>query len=129
MADLMPFDNRCGWIWFDGHMVPWADAKIHVLTHGLHYASSVFEGERAYNGHVFKLQAHTERLFYSAEALELKVDFSVEQINQATRDVLAKNNLTDAYVRPLVWRGSDQMGVGASAARSHIMMATPKLQS
>ena len=123
MADLIPFDDRDGWIWFDGQMVPWRDAKVHVLTHGLHYGSAVFEGERAYNGKVFKLQEHTERLFFSAKTLELDFDFDIEQINQATRDVIAKNNFTDAYVRPLVWRGCDQMGVGASGARSQVMIA------
>jgi branched-chain amino acid aminotransferase len=123
MADLIPFDNRDGWIWFDGQMVPWREAKIHVVTHGLHYGSAVFEGEHAYNGKVFKLQEHTERLFFSAKSLELNFNFSVEEINQATRDVIAKNNFTEAYIRPLVWRGSDLMGVGASGARSHVMIA------
>lgn len=123
MADLIPFDDRDGWIWFDGQMVPWREAKIHVVNHGLHYGSAVFEGERAYNGKVFKLQEHTERLFFSAKSLELNFNFSIEEINQATKDVIAKNNFTDAYVRPLVWRGSDQMGVGASGARSQVMIA------
>src|SRR5262245_47161242 len=107
------FDDRDGFIWMNGHLVPWRDAKVHVLTHALHYASSVFEGERAYSGKVFKLEEHTDRLFFSAKALDMTIPFTAKQINDATYETLKANNQTDAYVRPVVWRGSEMMGVGA----------------
>src|ERR1700709_1516900 len=113
MADLIPFHDRDGFIWFDGALVPWRDAKIHVLTHGLHYASSVFEGERAYDGEIFKLTEHTERLTESARILDFAIPYDVAEIDQACRDVLAANKLSDCYVRPVAWRGSEQMGVSA----------------
>src|SRR5215813_1069758 len=104
MSDL-PFDDRNGSIWYNGQMVPWRDAKLHVLTHGLHYASCVFEGERAYNGEIFKLTEHTQRLHKSAEILDFKVPYSVAEIDEACRQVLKANKLVDGYVRPLAWRG------------------------
>src|SRR6201995_5445895 len=104
-ANQGPFDDRDGWIWLDGKLVPWRDAKVHVLTHALHYASSVFEGERCYGGKVFKLEEHTERLFFSAKTLDMKIPFTAEQINTATYETLKANNITDGYVRPVVWRG------------------------
>lgn len=122
MADI-PMDQREGWIWYNGEMVPWADARVHVLTHGLHYASSVFEGQRAYGGEVFKLQEHTDRLINSARLLDMQIEFNAEEINQACRDVLAKNNLVDAYQRPVVWRGSEEMGVVANNNRVHMAIA------
>lgn len=122
MAGL-PMDQRDGWIWFDGEFTPWKDAKIHVLTHGLHYASSVFEGQRAYGGEVFKLDQHTKRLIRSAEYLDFKIPFSADQINQACRDVLTKNNLVDAYMRPVAWRGSEEMGVSARNNKVHLAIA------
>ena len=105
---LVPFDDRDGVIWLDGTMVPWRDAKLHVLSHGLHYASGVFEGERAYSGNVFKLRAHTERLINSARILGFELPWTAEQIDQACRDVLTANGLTEAYVRPIAWRGSSR---------------------
>ncbi|MEM1401309.1 MAG: branched-chain amino acid aminotransferase [Pseudomonadota bacterium] len=120
---LIPFDDRDGLIWFDGEMVPWRDAKVHVLTHGLHYASSVFEGERVYNSSVFKLTEHSERLVYSATRMGFDIGMTVEQIDQATRDVVAANNIVDGYVRPVSWRGSEMMGVSAQQNTIHTAIA------
>jgi branched-chain amino acid aminotransferase len=121
---LVPFDDRDGVIWLDGTMVPWRDAKLHVLSHGLHYASGVFEGERAYSGNVFKLRAHTERLINSARILGFELPWTAEQIDQACRDVLTANGLTEAYVRPIAWRGSEQLSVSAQQTRIHLAIAT-----
>ncbi|WP_306029330.1 branched-chain amino acid aminotransferase [Stappia sp. MMSF_3263] len=119
----VPFDQREGEIWYDGAFVPWADAKLHVLSHGLHYASSVFEGERAYGGEVFKLEEHTDRLHESARILGFEIPYSSETINQATRELLARENLVDAYVRPVAWRGSEMMGVSAQMNTIHLAIA------
>lgn len=121
---VLPFDDRDGVIWFDGKLVPWRDAKIHVLTHGLHYASCVFEGERAYGGEVFKLAEHSQRLAKSAEILGFKLPFSVAEIEAATREVIAANKLVDCYVRPVAWRGSEMMGVSAQKNTIHVAIAT-----
>jgi branched-chain amino acid aminotransferase len=121
---LIPFDDRDGLIWYDGAMVPWRDAKLHVLSHGLHYASGVFEGERAYAGHIFKLRAHTDRLIASAALLGMDIPYSGEQIDAACREVVAANGLTDAYVRPLAWRGSEQLSVSAQHTKVHLIVAT-----
>jgi branched-chain amino acid aminotransferase len=118
-----PFDNRPGVIWMDGEYVPWADAKLHVLTHGLHYASSVFEGERAYGGTIFKLDEHTRRLHESARILGFEIPFSVEEINKACADLLVKQGHADAYVRPIAWRGSEMMGVAAQNNKIHLAIA------
>ena len=118
-----PFDDRDGFIWFDGRLVPWREAKIHVLTHGLHYASCVFEGERAYGGQIFKIKDHTDRLFKSAELLDFKIPFSADEISKAKRDTLAAMTLKDAYVRPVAWRGSEIMGVTAQTAKIHVAIA------
>ena len=119
----VPFDKLDGHIWFNGEFVAWEDAKVHVLTHGLHYASSVFEGERAYNGTIFKLREHTERLFYSAETLGMKIAHSVEEIDAACIATLEKQGLSDAYIRPVVWRGSEMMGVSAQHNRINTAIA------
>jgi branched-chain amino acid aminotransferase len=119
----VPMDQRDGWIWMDGKMVPWKDAKIHVLTHGLHYASSVFEGQRAYGGVVFKLRQHTERLIASAKWLDFEIPYSADQIDAAARQVLEANKLTDAYIRPVAWRGSEEMGVAARGNTVHLAIA------
>jgi branched-chain amino acid aminotransferase len=121
---LVPFDDRDGFIWFDGALVPWREAKLHVLSHGLHYASAVFEGERAYSGTIFRLRAHTERLHHSADILGFKIPYSVEEIEAACRQVLAANNLTDAYVRPIAWRGSEMLAVSAQKTTIHLAIAT-----
>jgi branched-chain amino acid aminotransferase len=120
---LVPFDDRDGWIWLDGQFVAWRDAKVHVLTHGLHYASSVFEGERMYGGEIFKLTEHTERLFKSAEILDFKIPYTVEQIDEACKATAAKNGLTDCYVRPIAWRGSEMIGVSAQQTKIHVAIA------
>ncbi len=121
---LVPFDDRDGQIWYDGVMVPWRDAKLHVLSHGLHYASGVFEGERAYGGHIFKLRAHTDRLIASGRILGFEIPYSADQIDAACKQVVAANGLTDAYVRPLAWRGSEQLSVSAQQTRIHLAIAT-----
>ena len=120
---LVPFDDRDGWIWLDGQFVPWRDAKVHVLTHGLHYASSVFEGERMYNGQIFELRAHTERLFKSAEILDFKIPYTVEEIDEACKQTCEKNGLTDCYIRPIAWRGSEMIGVSAQQTKIHVAIA------
>ena len=121
---LVPFDDRDGQIWFDGVMVPWRDAKLHVLSHGLHYASGVFEGERAYGGHIFKLRAHTDRLIASGRILGFEIPWTAEQIDAACKQVVAANGLTDAYVRPIAWRGAEQLSVSAQQTKIHLAIAT-----
>ena len=120
---LVPFDDRDGWIWLDGQFVPWREAKVHVLTHGLHYASSVFEGERMYGGEIFELTAHTERLFKSAEILDFRIPYTVSEIDEACKATCAKNGLKDCYVRPVAWRGSEMIGVSAQDSRIHVATA------
>ena len=122
--DERTFDDRDGWIWFDGKLVPWREANVHVLTHALHYASAVFEGQRAYGGTIFKLDEHSRRLRNSADILGYSLPWSVEQISAACNEVLKANGLTDAYVRPLAWRGSEQMGVSAQKTKPHLAIAT-----
>jgi branched-chain amino acid aminotransferase len=117
------FDDRDGMIWLDGHLVPWRDAKIHVLTHALHYASAVFEGERVYNGTIFKLRDHTERLINSGRILGFEIPWSAAEIDRACYDVIRKLGLTDAYVRPIAWRGPEQMGVAAQNTKIHMAIA------
>jgi branched-chain amino acid aminotransferase len=118
-----PFDQRDGWIWYDGQLVPWKDAQLHVLSHGLHYGSSVFEGERAYGGEIFKSTEHSERLKKSAEILDFEIPYSVAEIDAAKRLVLEKNGMVDAYLRPVAWRGSEMMGVAAQANKIHLAIA------
>jgi branched-chain amino acid aminotransferase len=120
---LVPFDDRDGWIWMDGEFVQWRDAKVHVLTHALHYASAVFEGERMYEGEIFKLTEHSERLVNSAKILDFEIPFSVAEIDQACKDTCAKNGLTEAYLRPIAWRGSEQMSVSAPLSKIHLAIA------
>lgn len=120
---LSPFDDRDGLIWYDGELMPWRETKVHLLTHALHYASCVFEGERAYGGQIFKLEEHTDRLLHSAEILGFKIPYSAGQINMACVESLAVNNLTDAYIRPIAWRGSEMMGVSAQNNTIHLAIA------
>ncbi|WP_297297571.1 branched-chain amino acid aminotransferase [uncultured Methylovirgula sp.] len=110
---VLPFDQREGFIWMNGNLVPWRDAKLHVLSHGLHYASCVFEGERAYGGQIFKSAEHSERFRRSANVLDFEIPYSVAELNAAKQLVVDKNNLTDCYVRPVAWRGSEMMAVAA----------------
>jgi branched-chain amino acid aminotransferase len=120
---LVPYDDRDGWIWLDGAFTPWRDAKIHVLTHALHYASAVFEGERMYGGEIFRLAEHTRRLFRSAEILDYEIPYTVAEIEAACKETCARNGLTDCYVRPIAWRGSEVMGVAAQASKVHVAIA------
>ncbi|HLN24912.1 MAG TPA: branched-chain amino acid aminotransferase [Patescibacteria group bacterium] len=121
---LVPFDDRDGFIWFDGKLVPWRDAKVHVLTHALHYASAVFEGVRVYNGNVFKLTEHNERLAESGRILGFELPYTTAEIDEATRQTVAANNIVDGYVRPIAWRGAEQMGVAAQQTKIHMSIAT-----
>ena len=121
--DTASFADRDGLIWYNGELVQWRDAKVHVLTHGLHYASSVFEGERVYGGEIFKLTEHSERLVNSARILGFELEQSVEEIDQACRDTVAANNIVDGYVRPVAWRGSEMMGVSAQNNRINLAIA------
>ncbi|SDE48290.1 branched-chain amino acid aminotransferase [Kordiimonas lacus] len=118
-----PYDDRDGWIWMDGEYRPWRDCNAHVLTHALHYGGAVFEGQRAYNGKIFKLKEHTERLFKSAELLGYEIPYTQDQINDACMELLEKNKLVDAYCRPIVWRGSEMMGVSAQNNTIHAAIA------
>jgi branched-chain amino acid aminotransferase len=120
---LVPFDDRDGWIWLDGAFVPWREAKLHVLSHGLHYASAVFEGERAYGGTIFKLREHTERLIASGRMLGFEIPWRAEEIDAACNEALRRNGLADAYVRPIAWRGAEEMGVAARATKIHLAIA------
>jgi branched-chain amino acid aminotransferase len=117
------FDDRDGLIWMDGGLVDWRDAKVHVLTHAIHYGSAVFEGERAYGGVVFKSTPHSERLRESARLLDFEVPYSVAQIDAAKALVLQKNGFADAYLRPIAWRGSEMMGVSAQHNKIHLAIA------
>jgi len=123
MVSEATFDDRDGWIWFDGKMVPWREANVHILTHALHYASAVFEGQRAYNGTIFKLSEHSARLRNSAAILGYDLPWSVAEIDAACNETVAANGLTDAYVRPIAWRGSEQMGVSAQKTKPHLAIA------
>ncbi len=119
-----PYDQRDGHIWYDGELVPWREAKLHVLTHGLHYASAVFEGERVYGGEIFKLTEHSERLHRSAGVLGFEIPYSVADVDQACRDAVRANGIVDGYVRPIAWRGSEMMGVSAQKNTIHLAIAS-----
>jgi branched-chain amino acid aminotransferase len=120
---MMNFDNQDGNIWYNGALVHWRDSKLHVLSHGLHYASCVFEGERVYNGEVFKLREHTARLINSGKELGFEIPYSLDELEQATRDTVASQGYADAYVRPVAWRGSEMMGVSAQETRINVAIA------
>lgn len=122
---IVPFDDRDGVIWMDGALVPWRDAKLHLLTHALHYASAVFEGERSYGGTVFHEAEHTARLLASGRIMGFEIPWSAEQINEARRATLEGNGFAkaDAYIRPIAWRGSEMMGVAAQQNKIHLAIA------
>ena len=120
----IPFDKRSGKIWYNGQLVNWSDAKIHVLSHGLHYASCVFEGERVYDGEIFKLEEHTARLFHSASRLGFKIPYSQESLNKSCRDIVTIQKVKNGYVRPVVWRGSEMMAISAQKTKIHVAIAT-----
>jgi branched-chain amino acid aminotransferase len=119
----VPFDQRDGFIWIDGKISPWEGSKVHVLSHGLHYGSAVFEGERMYNGKIFKCREHSERLHNSAKILDMKIPVSATELDRIKYEVCEKNGLKDAYIRPIAWRGSEQMAISAQATRTHLAIA------
>ncbi|MEL6568005.1 MAG: branched-chain amino acid aminotransferase [Pseudomonadota bacterium] len=121
--DFIPFDDRDGHIWMNGDFIPWRDTKVHLLTHSLHYGSSVFEGERAYGGEIFRSMDHSRRLVNSARILDYDIPFTAEEIDAAKRDVLAKSGLDDAYIRAIAWRGSEKMGLSAKDNTIHLAIA------
>ena len=122
-AAAQPYDQRDGFIWMNGELIPWRDARVHLLTHGLHYGSAVFEGEAVYDGEIFKLSEHSQRLLESAKVLDFEIPYTVAEIDQACRDVVRANGLVNGYVRPIAWRGSEQMGVSAQATRINLAIA------
>jgi len=121
--EIIPFDDRDGQIWFNGELIDWREAKIHVLSHGLHYASSVFEGERAYGGEIFKSREHTERFFNSAKILGFEIPHSIDEIEAAKAETLAASGHENAYIRPVAWRGSEMMAVSAQHNKIHVAIA------
>ena len=122
--ESIPYDKRSGKIWFNGKTVEWKDANIHILNHGLHYASCVFEGERVYDGEIFKLAEHTERLFHSAKRMGIKVPYSQKEINDACKKIVNVQKVKNGYVRPLIWRGSEMMAISAQKNKIHVAIAT-----
>ncbi len=121
---IIPFDDRDGVLWFNGEVIPWREAKVHVLTHGLHYGSSVFEGERAYGGRIFKTKEHTQRFRKSANIMDFDIPFTDDEINAAKDDVVARAGGGDQYVRPVAFRGSEMMAVSAQHSKIHVAIAT-----
>jgi len=119
----IPYDKRTGKIWYNSNMVDWKDAKVHLLNHGLHYASCVFEGERVYSGEIFKLEEHTKRLFYSANRMGIKIPYSEKEINDACKETILIQKVNDGYVRPVVWRGSEMMQISAQKNKIHVAVA------
>ncbi len=122
--EMIPYDKRSGKIWFNGKAVNWKDAQIHVLNHGLHYASCVFEGERVYDGEIFKLEEHTERLFYSAKRMGIVVPYDQKEINEACKNIVNIQKVKNGYVRPVIWRGSEMMAISAQKNKVHVAIAT-----
>ena len=122
--ESIPYDKRSGKIWFNGKTVDWQNANIHILNHGLHYASCVFEGERVYDGEIFKLEEHTKRLFYSAKRMGIDVPYSEKEINLACKEIVSIQNVRNGYVRPLIWRGSEMMAISAQKNKIHVAIAT-----
>tara|TARA_A100001011_G_scaffold177213_1_gene185898 strand:+ start:1304 stop:2185 length:882 start_codon:yes stop_codon:yes gene_type:complete len=120
---MIQLDKREGKIWYNGELVNWQDVKLHVLSHGLHYASCVFEGLRVYDGEIFKLEEHTERLFHSAKRMDIKIPYSEDEINKSTKKTVSVENVQNGYVRPFVWRGSEQMAVSAQKTKIHVAIA------
>jgi len=122
--ELAPYDKRNGKIWFNNEFVEWTNAKVHILNHGLHYASCVFEGERVYDGQIFKLEEHTDRLFHSAKRMGFEIPYSKEQINKICKEIIAIQKVQNGYVRPLAWRGSEMMAISAQKNKIHVAIAT-----
>ena len=122
--ETIPYDKRSGKIWFNGQTVDWSEAQVHVLSHGLHYASCVFEGIRVYDGEVFKLKEHTDRLFYSAKRMGMNIPYSVDEINKATIEIVEIQKTQNGYIRPVVWRGSEMMAISAQKNKINVAIAT-----
>ena len=121
---MIPYDKRTGKIWYNGNLVDWGDVKLHVLSHGLHYASCVFEGERVYDGAIFKLEEHTDRFFYSARRMGFKIPYTQDQINEASKKIISIQKVSNGYVRPVAWRGSEMMAISAQQTKIHVAIAT-----
>ena len=121
---MIPYDKRSGKIWYNNELVDWQEVKLHVLSHGLHYGSFVFEGLRVYDGKIFKLEEHTNRFFYSAKRMDIKIPYSKEEINQATIKIVSVQNVQNGYIRPFAWRGSEMMAVSAQNTKIHVAIAT-----
>ena len=122
--DTIPYDKRSGKIWFNGNLVDWQETKVHVLNHGLHYASCVFEGERVYDGEIFKLEDHTSRLFHSAKRMGMLMPYSEKEINKACKEIVGVQKIKNGYVRPIVWRGSEMMAISAQKNKVHVAIAS-----
>jgi len=122
--EQIPFDKRTGKIWFNNELVNWSDAKIHILSHGFHYASCVFEGLRVYDGQIFKLIEHTDRFFHSAKRMDFEIPFSKEEINKACNLIISVQKVKNGYVRPVAWRGSEQMAISSKKTKIHVAVAT-----
>ena len=122
--ETIPYDKRSGKIWFNGENVDWRSAQIHILSHGLHYASCVFEGERVYDGEIFKLEEHTDRLFYSAKRMGINIPYTKKEINDASKQIIAVQKVKNGYVRPVVWRGSEMMAISAQKNKINVAIAT-----
>ena len=121
---MIPYDKRSGKIWYNGDLVEWSEVKLHVLSHGLHYASCVFEGERVYDGTIFKLEEHTSRLFYSAKRMGFEIPYTEAEINSASKKIIATQKVENGYVRPVAWRGSEMMAISAQHTKVHVAIAT-----
>ena len=120
---MIPYDKRSGKIWYNGELVDWPDVKLHVLSHGLHYASCVFEGERVYDGSIFKLEEHTSRFFYSAQRMGFEIPYTEDQINIACNKIISTQKVENGYVRPVAWRGSEMMAISAQQTKIHVAIA------
>lgn len=120
---LIPYDDRDGQIWIDGKLMPWRECKVHFMTHSLHYGGAIFEGVRCYGGKIFKLGAHSQRLLDGCKTMDMKIEYTLEQVNQACIEAVRANNITDGYLRPLAWRGAEQIGVSATLAKVHLAVA------
>ncbi len=121
---IIPYDKRDGKIWYNSELVNWSDVKLHVLSHGLHYASCVFEGERVYDGEIFKLEEHTSRFFHSAKRMGFEIPYSEDQINKASKNIISVQKVENGYVRPVAWRGSEMMAISAQQTKIHVAIAT-----
>ena len=121
---MIPYDKRQGKIWYNNDLAEWQEVKFHVLSHGLHYASCVFEGLRVYDGEIFKLEEHTDRLYHSAKRMDIKIPYSKDEINKATKKIVSVQNVQNGYIRPFAWRGSEMMAVSAQQTKIHVAIAT-----